>query len=253
VSVDPRAASGFGGGADAYERGRPSYPADEVAALARRLGLGREGTALDLGAGTGKLTQLLVPLAGRVIAVDPSPAMLAELRSLLPAVDARPGSADAIPMEDGSIDAVFVGEAFHWFGTSEACREIARVLRPGGGLALLWNRARWTEADIPWLERFKALVRPYRKAAGPFPTEGERWKTALRETGRFGPLSSTGADHIHRVSADDFVALIGSWSWIANLPDPERKSVLGQVRELAAPHASLSLRYRTQINWTRLG
>jgi SAM-dependent methyltransferase len=251
VSVDPRAASGFGDGADAYEHGRPSYPADEVAALTRRLGLAEDGTALDLGAGTGKLTRLLVPLAGRVIAVDPSEAMLAELRSSLPGVDARSGSADAIPLKDGSVDAVLVGEAFHWFGTPEACREIARVLRPAGGLALLWNRARWTEEDVPWLERFNALVKPYREAAGAFPAEGERWKAALRDTGLFGPLSSTEADHVHRVTAEAFVALVGSRSWIANLPVPERRAFLGEARALAAPHASLTVRYRTEIHWTQ--
>jgi SAM-dependent methyltransferase len=251
VTVDSRAASGFGDGADAYERGRPSYPADEVGALARGLGLDGEGTALDLGAGTGKLTRLLVPLAGRVIAVDPSEAMRAELGAQLPSVEVRAGTAAAIPLEGGSVDAVFVGEAFHWVGTPEACREIARVLRPGGALALLWNRARWTEADLPWLERFRALVRPYRSAAGPFPAEGERWKAALRESGLFGPLASSKADYVHRVSAEDFVALVGSWSWMANLDEPDRESVLGQVRGLAAAQPSLTLRYRTEIYWTR--
>jgi SAM-dependent methyltransferase len=252
VSVDPRAASGFGDGADAYERGRPSYPADELAALARRVGLAADGTALDLGAGTGKLTRLLLPLAGRVIAVDPSEAMRAELHAQLPRVEVLAGSAAVMPLEGGSVDAVFVGEAFHWFGTPEACCEIARVLRPGGGLGLLWNRARWTEDDVPWLERFRALVRPHREAAGSFPTEGEQWTTALRESGRFGPLGSTEADYVHRVGAEDFVALVGSWSWIANLPVPERRALLSEVRELAAPHESLTLRYRTEMHWTRL-
>jgi SAM-dependent methyltransferase len=251
VTVDPRAASGFGDGADAYERGRPSYPADEVGALARRLGLTADGAALDLGAGTGKLTRLLLPLAARMIAVEPSEAMLAELRAQLPAVEARAGTAESIPLEPGSVDAVFSGEAFHWFGTPDACREIARVLRPGGALVLLWNRARWTETDLPWLERFRALVRPYREAAGSFPAEGERWQAALRDSGMFGPLASTEADHVHRVSAEDFVALVASWSWIANLHEPERGSVLAGVRGLAAPHASLTLRYRTEIHWTR--
>ena len=249
--VDPRAASGFGGGADAYERGRPSYPPDEVAALARRFELGPGSTALDLAAGTGKLTRLLAPLAGRVIAVDPSAAMLAELRAQLPGVDARTGTGEAIPLEDATVDAVFIAEAFHWFGTAGACTEIARVLRPGGGLALLWNRERWTDVDLPWRRRLRGLVSPYRKAAGEFPAEGERWKTAVRESGLFAPLSETEADHIHRVSAEDFVALVRSWSSIANVPEPERTSVLAQVRELAAPHASLTLRYRTEIYWTR--
>lgn len=252
MSVDPRAASGFGGGADAYERGRPSYPPAEVAEVARRIGLGRDGTALDLGAGTGKLTRLLLPLAGRVIAVDPSDAMRAALRAYVPRAEVRAGTAAAIPLEDGSVDAVFVGEAFHWFGTPEACREIARVLRSGGGLALLWNHARWNEQDLPWRERLQALVSPYLEAAGPWPAGGEKWKSALRDCGLFGSLSSAEADHVHRLTAGDFVDLIGSFSSIANLAEPERESVLSEVRALVAPHASLTLRYRTEIYWTRL-
>lgn len=252
MTVDPRAATGFAGAADAYERGRPSYPPEGVATLVRALGLTGAGTALDLAAGTGKLTRLLSPRIGRVIAVEPSRAMLGELRARLPAVDARVGSAEAIPMADDSVDAVFVGEAFHWFRTAEACREIARVLRAGGGLALLWNRARWTDADLPWLATFDALVEPYRQAAGPFPAEGEQWQRALEETRLFEPLSGTEVDHVHRVGADDFVALVASWSWIANLPERERSAVLTQVRELAGPDLPLTLRYRTELHWTRL-
>src|SRR4051794_18251455 len=123
MTVDPRAASGFASSVDAYERGRPSYPRHAVAQVARELGLTRATTALDLGAGTGKLTRLLSPLVGSVIAVEPSPAMLGRLRERLPGVDARPGQAEAIPLPAASVDAVFVAEAFHWFDAAEACSE----------------------------------------------------------------------------------------------------------------------------------
>lgn len=252
VTVDPRAATGFSNHADVYDRVRPSYPRVAVATVARSFGLSNTSTALDLAAGTGKLTRVLDELVGRVIAVEPSRPMLAELRAQLPHVEAVSGTAEAIPLARESVDAVFVGEAFHWFHAAEACREIARVLRPGGGLALLWNRARWTEADLPWLPTFEALVKPYRKAAGPFPGEREGWTTALRETRLFAPLSSTESDHVHRLSADDFVALVGSWTWIANLSDQRRAGVLEAVRELLGSQPSVTLRYRTEIHSTHL-
>jgi SAM-dependent methyltransferase len=250
VTVDPRAASGFASAVDAYERGRPSYPAEAVATLARELRLTSASTALDLAAGTGKLTRLLVPLVGRVVAVDPSPTMLAELRRQLPAVDARTGTAEAIPCADRSVAAVFVGEAFHWFRTTEACHELARVLSADGGLALLWNRPRWSEAELHWLPAFGELVAPYRQAAGPFPAETDEWTVALQDTGLFAQLSRVESDHDHRISAADFVALVASWSWIANLPVETRSTVLRRVGELIGTHDAFTLRYRTEIYWT---
>jgi SAM-dependent methyltransferase len=252
VTVDPRAASGFASAVDAYERGRPSYPADAIANLARELGLTPTSTALDLAAGTGKLTRVLLPLVGRIIAVEPSQAMLTELRARLPTVDARAGTAEAIPAADESVDAVFVGEAFHWFRTAEACREIVRVLAAGGGLALLWNRARWTETELPWLAAFDALVTPYRQAAGRFPAEGDQWKLALQETRLFASLSRAEVDYVHRISAEGFVALVASWSWIMNLPDQQRAAVLTQVRAMVGSDPQLTLRYCTEIYWPRL-
>jgi SAM-dependent methyltransferase len=250
MTVDPRAASGFASAVGAYERGRPSYPPAAIADLAREFGLTPASTILDLAAGTGKLTRLLVGLAGHVIGVEPSDAMRAELREQVPTVDARAGTAEAIPAAHGSVDAVFVGEAFHWFRTAEAAREIARVLAPGGGLALLWNRAHWSDEKLPWVTAFGELLEPYRQAAGPFPAD--QWKPALEATGAFAPLSRTDVEHVQTASPDDLVALVSSWSWIANLPDGERAGVLRRVRELVGARDRLTLRYRTEIHWTRL-
>jgi SAM-dependent methyltransferase len=252
VTVDPRAASGFAGTADAYERARPSYPADAIADVARELGVTAASTVLDLAAGTGKLTRLLLPLAGGVIAVDPSPPMLAELGRQLPAVETRAGTAEAIPLADGSVGAVFVAQAFHWFRSAEASAEIARVLAPGGGLAVLWNRARWDEQEYSWLEEFHALVEPHRQAAGSFPAGEDRWRLGMDEGALFAPVSRVEVDHLHRISADELVSLVASWSWIANLPDPQRAELLSDVRELVGGHGQLTLLYRTEIYWTRL-
>ena len=252
MSVDPRAARAFASGVEAYERGRPSYPDDLIAVVARELGLTATSTVLDLGAGTGKLTRLLAPRVGRVIAVDPSSAMLDELHQQLPEVEAVVGTAEAIPVSDESVDAVFVGEAFHWFRTTQACAEIARVLTAGGGLALVWNRARWSEQQHPWTDVFDALVKPHRRAAGEFPAGDGQWKPVLEDAGLFGPLSHAEADYHHRISADDFVGLVASWSWIANLPDQQRAGLLTRVRDLVGAHSPLMLRYRSEIYWTRL-
>jgi SAM-dependent methyltransferase len=242
MTVDPRAATGFGRDAEAYERGRPTYAPAAIDHLAREFGLSAASTVLDLAAGTGKLTRSLIPRAGRVIAVEPSPAMRAELRRQVPAADILEGSAEAIPLEDASLDAVFVGQAFHWFRAAEALEEIARVLRPGGGLALLWNHARW---KMRWLERFKALVDPPRAAAGEFPSDD--WKEALERDNRFGPRSDAEFPHVHRVGIDDFLALVGSWSWIANLERAERSTLLDEVRVLTGEQPVLELDYVTEV------
>jgi SAM-dependent methyltransferase len=249
ASVDPRAASGFGAAAAAYERGRPSYPPEAVERPAAGLGLDAASAVLDLAAGTGKLTRLLLPRFARVVAVDPSAGMLEVLRAALPEAEVRTGEAEAIPLPDAAVDGVYVGEAFHWFGTAASCREIARVLRPGGGgLALAWNRAAWS--GLPWHERYRALTDPPREAAGAFPAED--WRAAISASGRFGPLMSGEVEHVHATTGAGLVALVASWSWIANLPDAERAEVLDGVAGLVDPDAPLLLPYRTEIHWAPL-
>ncbi|MCI1017951.1 class I SAM-dependent methyltransferase [Microbacterium sp. C5A9] len=135
--VDEALARSFEGiGAD-YDRYRPGFPAAAVDLLIPE----PVGAVLDLGAGTGKFTELLAGRAARVIAVEPSEPMLAVLRAKLPDVDAHRASAEQIPLDDESVDVVTVAQAFHWFDRIRACAEIARVLAPGGTLELIWNRS----------------------------------------------------------------------------------------------------------------
>ncbi|MFB4348599.1 class I SAM-dependent methyltransferase [Microbacterium sp. CR_7] len=135
--VDEALARSFEGiGAD-YDRYRPGFPSVAADAIVPR----HVGVALDLGAGTGKFTEHLVDRADRVIAVEPSAAMLDVLREKLPGVEALAGNAEQIPVGDAAVDVVAVAQAFHWFDRVRACAEIARVLRPGGTLGLLWNRS----------------------------------------------------------------------------------------------------------------
>jgi SAM-dependent methyltransferase len=250
MSIDPRAASGFGSVAEAYDRGRPEYPEAALASVLRAVGVGPGGTVLDLAAGTGKLTRTLAALAGRVIAVEPSEGMLGVLRERLPEVDARAGDAAAIPLEDDSVDAVFVAQAFHWFGTRAVCAEIARVLRPRGGLVVIWNREQWSDAGFAWLPAFNELTRPLRKAAGAFPAE--EWERAVAESGLFEPLERADAEHVQYATGEDVVDLVASWSWIANLPGAQRSELLAAIRELIGAEAELALPYGTEIHWTRL-
>jgi SAM-dependent methyltransferase len=143
-------ARSFGNAAGDYARHRPGYPAAAVDWALAPLAGRTELQLLDLAAGTGKLTGSLLP-RGTVTAVEPDPAMLAELRARFPDVDAHEGSAEAIPLPDACVDTVLVGQAWHWFDAERAYPEIARVLRPGGVLAALWNG---DDARVDWVRGF---------------------------------------------------------------------------------------------------
>jgi len=255
VPVDPRAAAAFGGDAGPYELGRPGYPPAAVAHVAATFGLTRGSTVVDLAAGTGKLARALTAVAGTVIAVEPSDGMLAVLREVVPEARAVRGTAEALPLPAGSVDAVLVGEAFHWFDVAAAGREIARVLRPGGGLALLFNREQRAEPDPPWLARVREVVGPHLRAfgphpafSGPHPARGEGWSAPLDDLGLFAPLPSASFPHVDELTPERFVALVASWSWIAVLAPAVREEVLAQVRAAVAGEARLVLRYRTRVD-----
>jgi len=153
--IHPTAAAGFDAGAADYERARPGYPHEVGELLSRELGLGPGSRVCDLAAGTGKLTRLLVGRGLDVVAVEPVAGMRAQLAEVLPEVEVLDGTAEAIPLGDGTVDAVTVAQAFHWFRVDEALAEIRRVLRPGCGVALVWNRR---DESVEWVRRMSEVI-----------------------------------------------------------------------------------------------
>lgn len=247
-SVHQSAAEGFRAGAAAYERGRPEYPADAVASLAETCSIGPGRDVLDLAAGTGKLTRMLVPTGASLVAVEPVEAMRRAFAERLPGVPVRDGTAEAIPMRDGSLDAVVVAQAFHWFDAVRATREIHRVLRPGGLVGLVWNVR---DESAAWVARLSEIIEPHR---GSTPTHRtQAWQGGFRDIGLFTPLERREFRYEQPLDTDGLVDRIVSISFIAKLPDAARRDVVDQVRRLAAEDPALagresfSLPYRTDV------
>ncbi|MBM0275476.1 class I SAM-dependent methyltransferase [Micromonospora tarensis] len=221
--------SSFGAAAAAYAEHRPDYA---QAAVCWALDVAPGSRVLDLGAGTGKLSASLRAAGLDVVAVEPDPAMLTELRRALPAVPALTGSAEAIPLPDASVDAVLAGNALHWFDMAVAGPEIARVLAPGGVLAGLWNVL---DDRIDWvaeLERVSGSA-----AIGPRDTLG-RWRTATADllapsaglVAGFGSPEQAEFPHAQRRTADSLVATLATRAGMLVMPDPDREAVLGRIR-----------------------
>jgi SAM-dependent methyltransferase len=235
----------FGSVADAYERARPGYPDGAVRWLA-----GDEPCdVVDLGAGTGKLTRSLVALGHRVTAVEPIPEMLAQLRASAPGAIALEGNAESIPLADGSADVVTAAQAFHWFDHAVALREIARVLRPGGRLALVWNTRDDSER---WVAELTDTVIGHSefRAGGVDATTGR-----IDDSGLFGPVERGSFAHVQPLTRVELVELVRSRSQCAVLTEEERRPVLDHVEELFDAHATdgmLAMPYVTECFRTAL-
>lgn len=230
----------FGAVAAGYAALRPTYPADAVAFL---VGGDRPLDVLDVGAGTGLLTDVVRDLGHRVRAVDPSPEMLAELSARLPGVPTAVGSAEALPAGDASADAVVTGQAAHWFDPAPAAREIRRALRPGGVLGLVWN----TRDDrVPWIAALEELIAD--EARGHEADQG----VVDRFAGELGAdVAVVESGIVQRVTAEQVVAGIATRSYVAVMDDARRDAFLSGIRQLLAGHPGtrgrqeIELPYRT--------
>ena len=249
-AIHESAARGFAVAPADYERGRPMYPFEAVRRLVRELRIKPHSTVLDLAAGTGKLTRLLVQLSSDVVAVEPVDAMRERLVETIPAVTALPGTAESIPLDDGSVDAVTVGQAFHWFDGDAALAEIHRVLRPGCRLGLIWNVK---DETVDWVRQLAEIIEAYRGNA-PRVASG-LWKEAFERTDLFGPLERARFSFVHETDAQTVIARVTSISFIAAMAPRVREQVVEQVRELLRSHPDtrglsvFPLRYRTGVYW----
>jgi SAM-dependent methyltransferase len=252
--VRPREAppDAFGRAAQEYELGRPDWPAELLERVIADLSLRREATVLDLGAGTGKLTRALDSRFARVIAVEPDDSMRSLLEALTPDVQALAGTAEAIPVPDGSINCVFCAEAFHWFAAPAVLDELARVLRPRGGLVLLWNiPTREVEPAVP-AEADRLIEEAIERGGqpgGPRVTAG-LWREPFAGS-QFEELRQDQQERELCLSTDELIAYVLSISSIAAQSDEQRRELATRLRELM-PDREYRRFVRTDAFWTQL-
>ena len=212
-----RLSESFGAVAQAYDRGRPSYPAEAVAWLLD----GEAKIVLELGAGTGKLTREMVDQGHAVFATEKDPAMLAVLQERVPEVSAKVAGAEEIPANDRSVDVVVAAQAFHWFDHEVAVPEIARVLKPGGHVAVVWN---FFDKRIPWVRKLVEVVGEHSATSS---SQG-----VLEASDLFEEVESKTFAFWQDVTRDTLVDIVASRSYVASLPEDERGLKLDAVRAL---------------------
>jgi SAM-dependent methyltransferase len=238
---DPVLRLSFGNLAETYHRVRPPYSQELLDRAQAALGLDAEAHVLDLAAGTGRLTAELARRYAHVVAVEPNDAM----RALIADGEVLAGAAEAIPLADASVDAVFVGEAFHWFEASAAIAEIARVLRPRGGLAIVW--VHWWETEPPLPDAALDLLRePWERFAA---QRNPPWDRRFAGT-PFEPLRYERFEDAIVLDPDALLELYSTTSSLAALPHDERKELFARVRPLLAGPVRLPIKH--ELTWTRI-
>lgn len=232
--VNAAAAVGFSREALSYARARPDYPPEILQWMADPLGVQAGSNLLDLGAGTGKFTKLLLRTGARVVAAEPVAPMLEQLRAALPEVEAIAATAQALPLAGASLDAVVCAQAFHWFADTVTLREIHRVLRPTGNLGLIWNVR---DESVDWVRQISAIITPHEGGVPRF--HSGSWRRAF--TG--GLFSAPELRTFRNVHAGDpqsvIVERIASVSFIAAMNKEDRNAVLEQLRNLISTHPDL--------------
>jgi SAM-dependent methyltransferase len=220
------AAAGFGDPGD-YEAARPSYPPEALEWFAAELGLGAGRRVCDLAAGTGKFTRILTGTGAELCAVEPVAGMRATFRTLLHHVPLVGGTAEALPFAAGSFDVVVVAQAWHWFDHDRAAAEVRRVVRPGGGVGLVWNArdrsAAWVDAIWGIMDRVEKRA-PWR--------DHEQWRDSARRLPGFEPMKTAEFRHVQELTHAQVRQRIASVSHVAVLPDPDRRAVLEEVRSV---------------------
>jgi SAM-dependent methyltransferase len=246
--VHPVAERGFAGAVNAYRRSRPSYPPAAVAWLVDALRLGSGRTVVDVGAGTGKFSALLVPSGAEVIAVEPLAAMREGFAAELPDVKVIDGSAEALPLPERSADAIVAAQAFHWFKLELALPEFARVLRPDGRLGVIWNDL---DVSVPWVADLNAIISGPRQGT-PLPSEAG----SARLEPWFDVRGRTTFRHVHVHDRESLLERVRSMSFVAVQTDDVRADVLARVSALVestfAAQPAFDLPYLAEGWWAEL-
>jgi ubiquinone/menaquinone biosynthesis C-methylase UbiE len=251
--VDAIAATGFQRAAGDYERGRPGYPPAAVERMRDEIGIEAGQTVVDLAAGTGKLTRLLVSLLpAEVIAVEPIAGMRDQLELAVPGVRVLDGTAEQIPIADDAARAVFVAQAFHWFRVPEAAAEIARVLGPGGALAIVRNQE-VESAGAPGVAAALALVRAQVHHSSPHHLV---WRDQLEQAGVFEPFQEWTVDNEVSQDIETFRHRIASRSYIGAMDDDQRARLLDEVQAVletngVRPGEPFAVPTVTRVIWAR--
>jgi SAM-dependent methyltransferase len=236
------AAVGFSEPAD-YEAARPSYPPEAVAWFVETMGLRRSARVFDLAAGTGKLTRLLVPTGAEIVAVEPVAGMRAAFREVLPEVPVVAGVAETLPLRSACADAITVAQAWHWFDHDRANAEVARVLRPGAWLGLVWNARDRSE---PWVDEVWSIMDRVEKHA-PWHDHKNSRDGAFRPTPGFGPRQRVEFWHRQTITPEGVVQRVASVSHVAVLSEDARRQVLDEVRAVLAQHPAVAGREVVEI------
>jgi SAM-dependent methyltransferase len=243
--------AGFADVAAVYERGRPSYPPVVVERIVAELGVGAGARVLDLGAGTGKLARPLVAAGLDVVAVEPLARMRSALADAIGAERALDGRAEAIPLGDASVDGAVCAEAFHWFDGSRAAAELWRVLRPGGGVVVMWLHE---TGDLgPWGAEVRALLEPLWQAARhPGLVDGHRVDPLERHAG-FEPLRRVELEFADELDREGVLAWFASFSYVGALPGAERTALLERLAGILDRHGVVAVRrpWRVELWVTR--
>lgn len=230
--IHSAAASGFSRGARDYEAGRPSYPAPAVEHVVATFGVDSSTRVIDLGAGTGKFTRLLVPTGASILAVEPVAEMRDVFRGAVPGVEIADGTGEAIPVGDASVDLVTAAQAFHWVEPAAGVAEAHRVLRPGGGVAFLWNSR---DLTVGWTAQITQLMD---RVAGDAPrygsAEDDAWKDAFAAHAGFTALERAEFRLDHPTTLEATLARVASTSYVSALDDSRRAEVLDEVRDIVA-------------------
>jgi SAM-dependent methyltransferase len=249
-AIHAAASWGFQAGAAAYERGRPGYSPETMEILVRELRIGPGRRVVDLAAGTGKLTRQLSSTGATVVAVEPVEAMRSTFANLLPGVPIVAGAAEAMPFGSASVDAVTVGQAFHWFDAPAAAREIGRVLTADGRLGMVWNVR---DETVDWVAGLTRLIDPYQGDAPRL--RASAWRAAFERGSPFGPLREAHVRYEQSTTPEGIVERFASTSFIAALPEKAHREVRSRVRDLLATHPEtrgrdrLSMPHRTDVYW----